>query len=78
MKCIPGHVVPLATVPNRALVGVGHRWDVDVACLDGYSRRGLGDESERSDGEDEELRERDHYDGRRGFVKRRGEVVNGR
>ena len=78
MSCIPGDVMPLATVPNRALVGVGNWGDVDVARLDGYSRRGLGDESERSDGENEELREGDHYDGRRGFVRRRGEVVNGR
>ena len=61
--------MPLAAVPDRALVRVRYWRDIDVALLDGSSGGRLGRERKGVDGEDEELREREHGEERRGVVK---------
>ena len=65
--------MPLAAVPDRALVRVRYWRDIDVALLDRSSGDRLGRERKGGDGEDEGLREREHGGERRGVVK--GEKV---
>ena len=65
----PGNVVPLTAVPDRALVRVRYWRDIDVALLDRSSGGRLGRERKGGDGKDEELREREHGEERRGVVK---------